>query len=69
LEPVRPEVDDWLLDFIKTLVFSRRDFYETRDGGVRLSLKLPPFLAETFPASADKIKPVIEQVKGILLGT
>ena len=65
--PSRPDVDDWLLDFIQTHVFSRKDFYETRDGGVRLTLKLTPFLADTLPLWAIKIEPVIKQVEGILL--
>jgi hypothetical protein len=67
MEPVRPCVDEWLLDFTRTHVFSKKDFYETRDGGVRLTLKLTPFLAETLPLWANKIEPVIEAVKNILL--
>ncbi|OGO66539.1 MAG: hypothetical protein A2030_01555 [Chloroflexi bacterium RBG_19FT_COMBO_50_10] len=67
MEPVRPYVDEWLLDFINNHAFSKKDFYETRDGGVRLTLRLTPFLAETLPLWVEKIEPVIEQVKTILV--
>ncbi|OGO14164.1 MAG: hypothetical protein A2Y53_06500 [Chloroflexi bacterium RBG_16_47_49] len=49
-----------------TFIFQKR-FYENRVGGVRLTLKLTPFLVETLPIWANKIEPVIEQVKVILL--
>ena len=67
MEPVRPYVVEWLLDFINHYTFSKKDFYETKDGGIRLTLRLTPFLAETLPLWAEKIEPVIEQVKIILL--
>jgi hypothetical protein len=67
MEAVRSDVDDWLLDFIKTHEFSRKDFYEKRDGGIRLTLKLTPLLEETIPLWANKIEPVLEKVKAILL--
>lgn len=67
METVRSNVDAWLLDFTKTHVFSRKDFYENRDGGIRLTLKLTPFLAETIPLWTNKIEPVIQRVNAILL--
>jgi CRISPR/Cas system-associated endonuclease Cas1 len=67
MEPIRPYVDEWLLDFTKTHLFSKINFYENKDGGVRLTLKLTPYLAETLPLWANKIEPVIEQVKAILI--
>ena len=45
MEPVRPYVDEWFVEYIKNHVFSKRDFYENKDGGVRLTLKLTPFLS------------------------
>jgi len=30
IEAVRSDVDDWLIDFIKTHVFSSKDFYEKK---------------------------------------
>ena len=38
MEPVRPYVDEWLLDYINNDTFYKRNFYETKDGGVRLTL-------------------------------
>jgi CRISPR/Cas system-associated endonuclease Cas1 len=67
MEAVRPYIDEWLLEFINNHVFSKRDFYEKKDGVIRLTLKLTPFLAETLPLWASKIEPVIEQVKAILV--
>jgi CRISPR-associated protein Cas1 len=69
MEPVRPYVDEWLLEFIKNHVFSKREFYENKDGGVRLTLKLTPFLAETLPLWAENIGRVIKQVKDLLVST
>jgi hypothetical protein len=67
MEPVKPYVDNWLLDFTKANVFSQIDFYEPRYDGVRLTLKLTPFLAETLSIWVMKIESVIEQVKAILV--
>jgi hypothetical protein len=67
MEPIRTYVDDWLVDFTKAHVFSKRDIYENKDGGVRLTLKLTPFLAETFLLWANEIEPVIKNVKSLLL--
>jgi CRISPR/Cas system-associated endonuclease Cas1 len=63
MEPERPYVDDWLLEFMKNHLFSKRDYYENEDGGVRLTLKLTPILAETLPLLTERIKPVMQQVK------
>jgi CRISPR-associated protein Cas1 len=46
MEPLRPDVDEWLLEFVQNHKFSVKDFYEKRDGGIRLTLKITPFLAE-----------------------
>jgi hypothetical protein len=67
MEPVKPYVDNWLLDFTKANVFSPKDFYEPRYDGVRLTLKLTPFLAEILSIWVMKIESVIEQVKAILV--
>jgi CRISPR/Cas system-associated endonuclease Cas1 len=69
MEPVRLYVDEWLLDFINTHVFSKKDFYETRDGGIRLTLRLTPLLAQTVTLWANKIEPVVEHVKIILVNS
>jgi len=67
MEAVRPDVDAWLLDFVQNHNFSVKDFYENRDGGIRLTLKITPILAETVSLWSEKIESVIEQVEGILL--
>ena len=46
MAPIRPDVDEWLLDFVLNHQFSPQDFYEKRDGGIRLTLKITPILAE-----------------------
>jgi CRISPR/Cas system-associated endonuclease Cas1 len=60
IEAVRSDVDAWLLDFTETHVFSRTDFYETRDGGIRKTLKLTPILAETVSFWSENISSAIE---------
>jgi CRISPR/Cas system-associated endonuclease Cas1 len=67
MEPVRPDVDAWLIEFVQNRRFSVKDFYEKRDGGIRLTLKITPFLAETIPQWSEKIESIIEQVEGVLL--
>jgi len=67
MEAIRPDAVAWLLEFVQNHIFTVKDFYGKRDGGVRLTLKLTPFLAETIQLWANKIEPVIEQVKEILL--
>jgi hypothetical protein len=68
MEPARPDVNSWLLDFVQNYKFAIKDFYEKRYGGIRLTLKITPILAETISLWSEKIESVIEQVKAILLG-
>ena len=63
---VKSHVDAWLVDTTNILVFSKIDFYESRDGGIRLKLKIMPFLDETISQWTKKIEYVIEQVEAIL---
>ena len=67
LEAVRSDVDVWLLNFVRNHVFSVKDFYEKRDGGIRLTLKIIPFLAETVSLWAKKIESVIGRIRLILV--
>jgi CRISPR/Cas system-associated endonuclease Cas1 len=66
MEAVRLDVDAWLLELIQNRIFSVEDFYEKRDGGTRLTLKITPILAETVSLWSEKIESVIEQVEGVL---
>jgi hypothetical protein len=67
MEPVRPQVDSFVLDLLKTHTFAARDFFETREGMCRV---LPPFthlLADTVPKWAEAVAPVAEHVAQMLL--
>ncbi len=67
MEPVRPVVDAYVLELLKTRVFSIRDFVETREGGCRLTPDLARVLANTSPLWAARVAPVVRQVAGKLL--
>jgi hypothetical protein len=56
-----------VIGFYKGQCVFKKDFYEPRYGGVRLTRKLTPFLAETLSIWVMKIESVIEQVKAILV--
>jgi CRISPR-associated endonuclease Cas1 len=60
MEPVRPAVDAFLLDLVRSQVFSRRDFVETRDGQIRVLPPLTETLAATMPRWAELIAPYAE---------
>ncbi len=62
MEPVRPDVDAFVLELLRDRVFAAREFHETRTGTCRLAPPLPQLLAETAPRWAKAIGPVTEQV-------
>jgi CRISPR-associated endonuclease Cas1 len=62
LEPVRPEVDRFVLNLMATEIFSRRDFIEHSDGSVHLGLALTERLTSTMPMWARAVAPFAEQV-------
>jgi CRISPR-associated endonuclease Cas1 len=47
LETIRPYVDGWLIAWLATTRFSKRDFYEEADGAIRLTRPLTSHLAMT----------------------
>lgn len=47
IEVVRPYVDGWLVAWLATARFSKRDFYEEADGAIRLTRPLTGHLAMT----------------------
>jgi hypothetical protein len=67
MEPVRPQVDAWLLKFLSDNHFTRNDFFERRDGTVRLMTRLTRSLAETSPTWAKAVAPIAERVAAELL--
>jgi CRISPR-associated endonuclease Cas1 len=62
MEPVRPEVDAFVLDLLERRTFRKVEFIETSDGHVRLRSPLTHELAETMPQWAKSIGPVAEHV-------
>jgi len=62
MEPVRPEVDAWVLDWITREPLKREWFFEQRDGNCRLMVSLAVRLSETAPMWARAVAPLAEWV-------
>jgi CRISPR-associated endonuclease Cas1 len=62
MEPVRPEVDGWVLDWITREPLKREWFFEQRDGNCRLQAPFAAKLSETAPMWARAVAPVAEWV-------
>lgn len=63
MEPVRADMDDWVLGQLATRTFSRRDFWETRDGQARLMAPFAKVVGELVgPLAASRIAPVAERI-------
>lgn len=62
MEPIRPLVDRWLLEFLDEREFSRRDFFETRRGIVRVLPPISAELSETARIWADAAGPLVESM-------
>lgn len=62
MEPVRPHVDAFVLNLLRTRTFAAKDFLETREGGCRLSSSLTHELASTMPTWARLVSPYAEMV-------
>jgi len=60
LEPVRPQVDAYVLDWITRQPLRRDWFFEQRDGNCRLMAALAVRLAETAPTWGRAVAPVAE---------
>jgi len=60
LEPVRPLVDSYVLDWITTQPLKREWFFEQRKGNARLMASLNEKLSETAPIWARAVAPVAE---------
>jgi len=69
VEPVRPDVDRWLLDIIATRSFTAKDFVETRDGQCRLLPSITGLLAETLPLWRRVVAPIVEHIAVMLAGS
>jgi len=60
MEPVRPQVDAYLLDWITRQPLRREWFFEQRDGNCRLMGSFAVRLSETAPTWARAVAPVAE---------
>ena len=68
MEAVRPDVDRWLVRWLEEARFAKRDFFEERDGTVRLTRPLTSHLAPTVALWRAAVAPVAELVGGMLAG-
>jgi CRISPR-associated endonuclease Cas1 len=66
MEPVRPEVDAFVLDMVERRTFRKAEFTETSDGHVRLLAPLTHELAETMPMWTKSLGPIAEHVAHVL---
>jgi hypothetical protein len=62
MEPVRPQVDAYLLDWITTQPLKREWFFEQRNGNARLMASLTETLAKTAPTWGRAVAAVAEWV-------
>jgi hypothetical protein len=62
MEPVRPEVDAFVLEMGERRTFRKAEFTETSDGHVRLLAPLTHELAETMPQWAKSLGPIAGHV-------
>jgi hypothetical protein len=66
MEPVRPEVEAFVLDMLEGRTFRKVEFAEAPDGHVRLRAPLTHELAETIPRWARSLAPIAEKVANLL---
>lgn len=59
MEPVRPDVDAFLLDLLEDRVFTARDFVELSNGVCRVAAPLTHELALTLPHWRECLRPVV----------
>lgn len=65
MEPVRPRVDAYLLDWLMRGPLRREWFFEQRDGNCRLMASFAQRLSETAPTWASAVAPIAEQITRI----
>jgi len=66
LEAIRPTVDAYVLQLIRSRTFRRSDFHELPDGTIRILPPLSHELAQTLPQWRTTIAPVVEQIANML---
>ena len=68
IEPIRPAIEAWLLDWLIREPLRRSDFYEMPNGNCRLTADLCSKLSETAPTWAKLVAPWAEYVAHSLYG-
>jgi CRISPR-associated endonuclease Cas1 len=66
MEPVRPMVDEYVLNWIMRGTLKREWFFEQRDGSCRLMGPFAVQLAQTSPTWASAVAPLAEMVSRVL---
>jgi CRISPR-associated endonuclease Cas1 len=69
MEPVRPQVDAYVLDWITRESLSREWFFERRDGNCRLMAPFAVRLSETAPTWGRAVAPIAEWVASAFWST
>ena len=69
MEPIRPKIDAYLLEWIRRETLKREWFFEQRDGNCRLMGSFAVRLSETAIAWAQAVAPVAERVAKMLSST
>jgi len=69
MEPIRPRIDAYLLEWIRRETLKREWFFEQRDGNCRLMGSFAVHLSETAIAWAQAVAPVAERVARMLSST
>ena len=69
MEPVRPKVDAFLLDWITSQPLKREWFFERGDGSCRLMTPFAQRLSESSPAWRQILAPIAEWVSHVLWTT
>jgi hypothetical protein len=69
MEPIRPEVDAFVLNWISQAPLKRKWFFERPDGNCRLMPSVTEQLSETVPMWRIAVAPVAERVARILWQT
>ena len=60
MEPIRPDVDAFVLDWLKREPLSRNSLFEQRDGNCRLMDSLASKLSQSGPTWARLVAPIVE---------
>ena len=65
LEPIRPQVESWLLDWIAGQPLGRADFFESATGNCRLMSHLCAKLSQTAPVWGKLVAPWAAQQESL----